>query len=75
MKNVCKDLKERTTKIINCEKLKMLPLTDEENELHKKQKLRYICRKKFSSMNKKYYNVPDHCHYTIKDRSADIPVT
>ena len=35
----------------------MLSLIDEENELYKKQKLCYICRKEFSSSNKKYYKV------------------
>ena len=37
MKNFCKDLKEHT-KIINYEKLKMLPITGEENKSHNKQK-------------------------------------
>ena len=32
MKKFCKDLKEHTTKIINCEKKEMVPLTHEENE-------------------------------------------
>ena len=37
MENFFKDLKEHATKIINCEKLKMLPLRQEENKLLKKK--------------------------------------
>ena len=32
MKRFCKDLKEHATKIINCEKKDMIPLTKEEKE-------------------------------------------
>ena len=45
MKNVCLDLKEHVTKIINYEKKEMIPLTKEENKMHNKQKFCYICKK------------------------------
>ena len=34
MKNFCLDLREHVTKIINCEKREMTPLTKEEKEFH-----------------------------------------
>ena len=45
-----------------------IPLTNEERKLHYKQKLHYICKKRFSTDddNKKYHKVRDHCHYTEK---------
>ena len=39
MERFCKDLKQCTTKIINCEKKEMIPLTDEENKSYKRQKV------------------------------------
>ena len=42
MKNVCKNLKEHATKIINYEKKEMLPLTKEERKLYSKQKVCHI---------------------------------
>ena len=50
----------------------MIPLTYEENEFYKKQKVCYICKKGFSTNNdnKKYHKVRDHCHYTGKYRGA-----
>ena len=47
----------------------MIPVTNEENESYEKQKVCYICEKKFNS-NKKYCKVRDHCHYTKKFRRA-----
>ena len=47
----------------------MIPVTNEENESYEKQKVCYICEKKFSS-NKNYCKVKDHCHYTKKFRGA-----
>ena len=46
MKKFCKNLKEHTTKIINCEKKEMIPLTHEENESYKNRKFCYICKTK-----------------------------
>ena len=45
MKKFCKDLKEDTSKIIDYEKKKMIPLTTEEKIYHNKQKICYICKK------------------------------
>ena len=36
-------------KIINCEKNKMISLTDEENESYDKKKVFYICKKEFNT--------------------------
>ena len=67
MKKFCKDLRKHTTKIINYEKKKMIPLTIKEEIDHNKQKICYICKKEF---DKKTYKVRDHCHYTGKYRGA-----
>ena len=50
----------------------MIPLTDEENKSHKKWKVCYIYKKKFSTDddNKKYHKVRDNCHYTREFRGA-----
>ena len=72
MKNVCLDLREHATKIINYEKKEMMPLTKKGEKKHNKQEVRYICEKGFSTdvNNKKYHKVRDHCHYTGKYRGA-----
>ena len=46
----------------------MIPLTSKERKLHSKQRVCYICKKRFSTDddNKKYQKVRDHCHYTEK---------
>ena len=74
MKMFCKDLKEHATKIINCEKKEITPLTDEENKSYKKQKVCFICKKGFSTDddNKNYHKVRDHCHYTGKYSRAVV---
>ena len=40
--------------------------------MHNKQKVCYICKKRFSTdnENRKYHKVKDHCHYTGKYRGA-----
>ena len=50
----------------------MIPLTKEEEKMHRKQKKCYICKKGFSAddNNEKHYKVRDHCHYTGKYRGA-----
>ena len=70
VKKFCKDLRTHTTKIINYEKKKMMPLTIKEEIYHKKQKICYICKKEFDNNDKKQQNVRDHCHYTGKYRGA-----
>ena len=49
----------------------MIPLTNEENKIHRKQKVCYICKKGFSTDdddNKKYHKARDYFHYTRKYR-------
>ena len=72
MKNFCLDLREHATKIINCEKKEMIPLTEEEKNWHNKQKVCHICKEILSSdyNNKKYHKAKDHCHYTARYRGA-----
>ena len=72
MKNFCLDLKKHETNIINYEKKEIIPLTKKEEKMRNKQKVCYICKKRFSTddNNKKYHNVRDHCHYTGKYRGA-----
>ena len=74
MKSFCKDLKEPATKINNCEKKDMIPLTKEEKEDYNNQKVCYICKKELITSdddnNNKHYKVRDHCHYTGKYRGA-----
>ena len=45
MGKFCKDLREHAIKIINYEKKK--PLTNEKNEYYEKEKVCYICKKKY----------------------------
>ena len=72
MNNFCLDLREHATKIINYEKEEMIPLTKEEEKMHRKKKVCYISKKGFSTDddNKKYHKVKDHCHYIGKHRRA-----
>ena len=53
-------------------KKEMIPLTKEENKIHRRQKKCYISKKRFSTdnSNKKYHKIKDHCHYTGKYRGA-----
>ena len=48
----------------------MLPLTEEENKLYKKQKICYIVRQKTINSNKRYYKVQDYYHYIGKYRGT-----
>ena len=73
MKKFCKDSKEDSTKIINYEKKKMIPLTTKVEIYHNRQKVCYICKKEFDNNDnndKKQQKVRDHCHYTGKYRGA-----
>ena len=69
-----KDLKDQAMKIINHEKKKIIPLTDEEKEVHENQKICYICEKEFCTDKnneqefKLKQKVRDHCHYAGKYR-------
>ena len=66
IKEICRDLRKHTTKIINYEKKKIIPLTKKEEKNHSKQKVCYICKKEFNTdpNDKKHHKVKDHCHYT-----------
>ena len=84
MKKFCKDLRNQATKIINYEKKKIIPLTPEEKINYNNQKVCYICKEEFDTIDtaepsslersvlarKKDYKVRDYCHYTGKDRGA-----
>ena len=70
MKKFCKDLKKHATRIINHEKKKIIPLTKEEKINYNDQKVSYICKKEFDTIDKKHHKVRDHCHYTGKYRDA-----
>ena len=65
MKKFCKDLRIHATK-----KKKIIPLTREERLNYNDQKVCYICKKEFDTINKMNYKVRDHCHYTGKFRGA-----
>ena len=70
MNKICKDLKIHATKILNYEKKKIISLTPEEKINYNDQKVCYICKKEFHTIDKKNYKVRDHCHYTGKYRGA-----
>ena len=70
MKKFCKDLREHSTKIINYEKKKMIPLTTKEEIYYNGQKVCYICKKEFDNNNKKQQKVRDYCHYIGRYRGA-----
>ena len=49
----------------------MRPLTKNEEKMHYKQKVCHIHKKDLVlMMDKKYFKVKDHCHYTGKYRGA-----
>ena len=79
MKNFCKNLKEHATRIINYEKKKIIPLTKEEKINYNDQKVCYISKKEFHTIDttkssslerEKNYKVRDHCHNAGKYRGA-----
>ena len=79
MKKFCKDLKEHATRIINHEKKNIIPLTKEEKINYNDQKVCYICKIEFDTIDttkssslesKENYKVRDHCHYIGKYRGA-----
>ena len=55
MKKFSKDLREHATKIIDYEKKKMIPLTNEEKIYNNEQEICYICKKEFDRSGKKNY--------------------
>ena len=57
MKKIFEDLKKHTTKIINYEKKEMIPLTKEENKIHRRQKKAF-----YSSLNMENITDIDYRH-------------
>ena len=55
MKKFSKNLRTHTTKIINYEKKKIIPLTTDGKIYHNEQEICYICKKEFDSNDKKNY--------------------
>ena len=72
MKEFCKVLKKHVTRIINCEKEKMIPLTKKEEKMHNKQKNVIYAKKDLVLMmtKKQHLKVKDHCHYKGKYKGA-----
>ena len=73
MKKFCTSLRQDTTKVLNFEKKKMLPLTKKELKLPQNATECHICQKRFLKMfcnDKNYRKVRDHCHFTGKSRVA-----
>ena len=70
MKIFCKDLKDQVMKIINYEKKKIMPLTDEEKETHENQKICYICEQEFcmNENNKKEFKLKQK----VRDHQGNI---
>ena len=64
-------LREHAVKIINLEKRKMLPLTDEQQKSYEKAKICVICKMSVMPlMIKKYWKVRDNYRHTSKYRGA-----
>ena len=74
MKKFCKDLRKYATKIINCNKKEVIPLTKKEERNYSRETNCHICKKGFinyeDDYNKKYYKVKDYCYYTGKYKGA-----
>ena len=76
MESFSKDLRNQAMKIINYEKEEIIPVTYDEEKSYEKQKVCYICKKKFCTNKndekefKIKHKVRDHCHYTGKFRGA-----
>ena len=69
-KKFCISVREHVAYVINCEKKKMLPLTEKS---HQDSTICYICRKKLTQKLAKDANhqkVRDHCHFIGKYRGA-----
>ena len=74
MKKFCKDLRKHATKIINCNKKEVIPLTQKEESNYSRETNCHICKKGFinyeDDYDKKYYKVKDYCYYTGKYKGA-----
>ena len=74
MKKFCKDLRKHATKIVNCNKKGVIPLTKKEESNYNNETNCHICKKGFINYedyyDKKYYKVKDYCYYTGKYKGA-----
>ena len=73
MKNFCTSLREHAKNIIDFEKKKMIPLTNEELKIHEDARVCYVCGKYFIKKlaeNINLWKVRDHWNYTGKYRDA-----
>ena len=75
IEKLCTKLKERAIKITNYEEKQMIPLTHEQNEFYKEQKLCHIweenfCMDKDDENYKNKRKAKDHCYYTGKFKGA-----
>ena len=68
MKNFCLDLSGYAIITTNYEKKEMIPLTNKEEKMCNRQKLCYICKKRFSTDDNN--KVRDHYHYTGRYRTV-----
>ena len=71
MKKFCECFRMHAIKIINFEKKKTIPLTNEQQELYEKTKIYYISIKKLEykyTNDKNYRKVRHHCFYIDKYR-------
>ena len=64
-----KTLTNQVNKLINIKQKPMNPLTDQRKESYANAKTCFICEKPFCN-DKNAIKVRDHCHYTVKYRSA-----
>ena len=74
MKEFCRDLRKHATKIINCNKKEVIPLTKKEESNYSRETNCHICKKGFinyeDNYDKKYFKVKDYCYYTGKYKGA-----
>ena len=56
--------------MVNFKQKKMLPLTNERLELHKSQKVCYICKGKLECAKTNLQKVKDHRSFAAKHRGA-----
>ena len=70
MKKFCKDLRKHATKIINCNKKEVIPLTKKEESNYSRETNCHICKKGVinyeDDYDKEYYKVKDYCYYAGK---------
>ena len=78
IEELCKELKESATEIINHEKKDIAPISYKENNFYNEQEICYICKEKFcvNKDDKDYIDrkkVKDHCHY-LEENFEELPI-